>query len=817
MTAESVLVPSSPEFTADTPDTPILNVFISSKMHELAAERKALYDLLPTLGQGLATIRPWVFEYSAEASDRSIRATYLQKLETAALYIGLFWNEYGEWTIDEFEQATQNHIDRHIYVKDVDSYKRSAKLNAFLKKHGDVTSGLTAKWFTTIDELCEAVIHSIESWLRDVLSGRRGIQRATLINQNNSDLLRDQGPTRFIGRGKLVGAIQDALDRGQNVLLQGFGGMGKTTLAARVALNWLQAEKGSVIWLHAGTENADSLFDALASAFDGQSKYGNHADKVSVLRQLLAESGAKLLVLDNAWNDKALARVMEAIPHGMVALVTSRSRYPLNNGEIIAVGQLTMDEAIDLVSYHAQHSYRSDAGAHELCQHLGNHPLALEIAGKTLLVDEITPSELLARIAAAPHEMKLPFGFAKDNRESVASLIQVSLKAVSDDAHTVFLAFGPLFAPSATPTLLAHYKKLPENRVEAALTELRRRGLAERVAATDDNALYYRVHDLAFSYAKAASKKAKRQAVIAACRDYARVHQTDVAALQAELNNLLGAAELARDLNQDEALIDIMYALTVDGSYFTARGYTRLAMDLVEAAIAAAKALGDKIRAHYLLSKLGNAYTNFWGDFDRALFAYQEARELAHELHNASREAILLSVIGTVRFRQMADDAEDYFERAYKLASEHHADDALGTILSHRGYYAMKRDSPDYESARRFADEAVQVAIRLGLDELHYSALLNRGGCEYELKLFDQALATHHEVYEFAQEKGNHMWMGQAMRSMGEDYEGLGNREEAQRCFDEALALWDNNEAAVHTREVITYMKTHHYTVRSSS
>ncbi len=63
---------------------------------------------------------------------------YLDALKRSALYIGLFWNEYGEWTIDEFERAREWGIDRHIYVKDIDSARRDRALRAFLEAQSDV-------------------------------------------------------------------------------------------------------------------------------------------------------------------------------------------------------------------------------------------------------------------------------------------------------------------------------------------------------------------------------------------------------------------------------------------------------------------------------------------------------------------------------------------------------------------------------------------------------------------------------------------------------------------------------------------------------
>ncbi|MBK8134217.1 MAG: DUF4062 domain-containing protein, partial [Chloroflexi bacterium] len=89
----------------------------SSKMRELAPERQALQDLLPALDRETFRLRTWAFEQNAPASNKSIRDVYLEALQNSALYVGLFWNDFGEWTIDEFEQATAWGIERHLCVK----------------------------------------------------------------------------------------------------------------------------------------------------------------------------------------------------------------------------------------------------------------------------------------------------------------------------------------------------------------------------------------------------------------------------------------------------------------------------------------------------------------------------------------------------------------------------------------------------------------------------------------------------------------------------------------------------------------------------
>src|SRR4051812_18388250 len=105
-----------------------IDVFVSSKMMELKAEREAIYNLLSALTYRDIRLHAWVYENDARTSDRPIRDVYLEALENCALYIGIFAKEYGEWTIDEFERATDWGIERHIYLKNLGETPRDEKL-----------------------------------------------------------------------------------------------------------------------------------------------------------------------------------------------------------------------------------------------------------------------------------------------------------------------------------------------------------------------------------------------------------------------------------------------------------------------------------------------------------------------------------------------------------------------------------------------------------------------------------------------------------------------------------------------------------------
>lgn len=785
-----------------------LFIFISSKMRELAPERKALQDLLPELDRDTFRLRTWAFEQNAPASNKSIRDVYLEALQNSALYVGLFWNEYGEWTIDEFEQATALGIERHLYVKNMNPDERDPRLQAFLDRHSDVRFGITPRWFTDVEDLKQQFTRSVDQWLIDRQIAYHSATNAVLA-QIPDDV--PEQPRKLIGRDDLVAEVAGLLDEKSHVLLRGFGGMGKSALAATVAAQHVADGKGPVLWLKAGSVDADMLFEAIGRAFGVQQAIASASgdERLQVVRRVLADAKV-LLVLDDIWNGAALARMVKAMPRSTPLLVTSRHRFPLD--EIVEVGELKPEQALELLGLHVRgRDFSADPDAVRLCDVLGHHSFALEIASKSLKVYQLSPTELLRRIEAAPHDLSMPANFGELGRTGIKSLLDASVDALSKPLFDVFVGLGGLFEPSSTPELLGRVMNLDPNAVSDTLGQLDLRGLVSK--RTLNRVTYFRVHDLAYSYARNLflNRGSGALAVIEACRDYAVTYKDDLDALDVEQSNILEAAEAASDTQRDDLFIDVMRTLTVDGPYFAARGYTALALKLIHSAVGAAKARADLETAHYLLSKLGNAYADFVGDSQRALEAYTAALGLAQQLGDRRREAILLAVVGKVRFSQHDADADSYYEHAETIAREIADDFALGFVLHHRGYQFINQPIPDYERGRDLSDEAARIAAGLGLSDIQFWSLLNRGSCEHELGQLERALATHHEALQLAVEQGNHYWEAGVLRSIGEDYHRLNDRSRAQDAFDRALELWQGVKAKAQADDLLQFMSDNGY------
>jgi DNA-binding SARP family transcriptional activator len=626
-------------------------------------------------------------------------------------------------------------------------------------------------------------------------------------------------PDKLFGRDKLLDNVATHLATNKRVLLHGFGGAGKTAVATLTAAKWLEQNKAPVLWLQAGHDSPNVLLDALARAFDAQQTLGQGKDATKTIRDLLTKHKISLFVLDDVWNAYALSKIMEAIPESVPLLVTSRQRYPKLTR--VDVGRLERPASLELLRHYATHlspslkrELDSDSGAEELCDLLGDHAFALRIAGITLAVDGLAPSQLLERIATAPHTLKTPLEFSEAGRESVAALLSASLTALSEEAYEAFMGFGAFFTTSCTPELLALCTRRNEEETEEALMTLQRRGLAERVSEAGSDVITYRLHDLAYSFART-NNHFRLSTAQRACQVFLKKHQHDFKVLDAEIANLLGATEAARDGKKDELFVELIRGLVVGNAYYAARGHSPRSFELLKAASNKAKELADVEAAHYLVSRLGDTYHELYGELEEALTAFQEALELARDLNNTERQAIMLGLIGIVKFKQGQKDAKSLLEEGYFLAKALQLDVTRSRILQHLGYVACYEQ--DWEAARRYNLEAVDLVKDSSQPEQRrnlFFSLLNLGEAELNLGRLEAALSARQQALAVAQEQGNVLLKAYALEGIGEVQHGLENRQLAQENFQQALELFYQNHALTDMEDCLEFMKREGYFVR---
>lgn len=770
-------------------DDTTLTVFISSKMQELAAERTAVYDLLTQMGSGPLHIKAWAYEHDAHAASYPIRDVYLKILEESALYIGLFWKAYGEWTIDEFRRATEWHIDRLLFVKSDERDNREDKLNQFLDEVAPVDKGLAPIWFTDVDDLRGKVEHSLKVWINEKLTYRPGSANAVLVT--DPDDVPHQ-PRKLIGREDLLAQLRTALAQNSRVLLQGFGGMGKTALAATAAAEYLKANPGPLLWQEIGKESSDAIFEALARPFNAVQQIAREQGdaKIQSMRALLRQTGIKLLVLDNAWDGPVLKTVLEAVPRDVPVIVTSRHAYPLDMR--IEVDELSPTSAVETLAFYAGNpTLQQDPAAAELCQLLGYLAFALEIAGKQLMVDKLTPAHLKTRIESAPAKMNMPLSFSQEGRRSVGDLLETSIEALDKDTRRVFMTFGAFFAPQMTPEMLELY--LENMAVNEGLTALLERGLVQEAPATDEQVVSYRIHDLAYSFLRFQVDDTARSRALEVCLSYTESYNepspTNFATLQPELDNLMGAATWAYAMRQYAEVEQVAWNLASGGGsqFMFYRGHYRYAAQLLQNAVHAAEYQGNLGNQGTHLSHLGSAFT-YLGDYPKAIEFQTQALGISREVGDKQAEGSRLGNLGNVYFL-LGDypKAIEFHQQALviaqQIADQRNESNCLGNLASS---YASQGD---YPKAIEFHSQALAISRQLS-DKSNESKILGNLASAYTyLGDYPRAIEFHSQALDITRQIGDKQSEGNRLGNLGNAYNSLGDYPKAIEFYEHALLI----------------------------
>ena len=184
--------------------------------------------------------------------------------------------------------------------------------------------------------------------------------------------------------------------------LVGSGGSGKSMLAIALCHRLAPRFEGRVDWFRVGAWDAGTLLEMLALRF-GTSR--DRATIVSSLRAFLLAGGERLIVLDNHEDDRAMARLLEALSGTPASIVITARRCLLS-------GVLIFPVTAPLVTS-GQAAFPRVA---RLTPLLRWNPLALDIADAIVGSGAATPIELAAyleeagvsRVRVIDHEDDLP-------------------------------------------------------------------------------------------------------------------------------------------------------------------------------------------------------------------------------------------------------------------------------------------------------------------------------------------------------------------------------------------------------------------------
>ncbi len=639
---------------------------------------------------------------------------------------------------------------------------------------------------------------------------------------------------KLVGRDAVQAEIFSELSAQGRVLIQGFGGDGKTALTAVLADEWLRAGKGAVLWLRAGSATAATLAEACATTFNAQeiiAKTPDENNKLVMLKQILQQTPATLLVLDDCWNPLAVtAFIKTGIPGNIAVLATSRQR--IASLERKKLDALDSDFSLGVLQTHMTIASADEPAARTLCTTLYGSPFALEIAAITMRENGWNAAEMLAKVDNEKLKMMLPDEAGETGRENIAALIAASREALPQTTKNVFDAWGAFFVPTITPELMADYfeltsymdtppsvppcmggssatplpvvgegqgvgSKTPKSGegTDAALLDLQKHGLVTRIPPTENAVAHYRLHDLAFEYTqKLATTEMKHRAVDACLRYTARYKAPSLpnfAAQRPELPQFMAASTFAmqhqRHADVDQFAWDLYTGGDV-GGILMYQGFYSLALSLLQQAAAAAKAAGNHKNEGAHLGNLGLAYADL-RQYDEAIDFYEESLEILVEIGDRLREGNALGNLGNA-YRNLGDYAKaiDYHKQALEISRE--IGDRRGEGSDLDGLGIASAILGDYTKAIDYYEQALIIRREIGDRRGEGGNLGNLGIVYVSLSDYTKAIDYHQQALTISRQIGDRRGEANHLNNLGVAYEGQEDYSAALDYYEQSKAVY---------------------------
>lgn len=648
-----------------------------------------------------------------------------------------------------------------------------------------------------------------------------GPDQPYVVAETAADLL----PPRTVelaGRSEQIAELRrHAADRQvvRIIGIYGPAGIGKTSLATAFAHEHKQQYPGGVLFaqIGAGADPGPADIDAVLESFLralGVAADRIPADRAARLQRYrdLTRRRAMLVVLDNAGSAADAAALVPAGP-GSLVIVTSRRRMleltAKHGARAIILEPIGLQASIDVLTRLAGgRPDWSPAVAAEVAMASRGHPLVLSLAGARLAT---RPQEPPADVVTALTEPGQRLGALAEWAESdaaVTDVIRWSYDALDEPAARAFRLFGLSPCPTLDLASLARLADRPEVETRPLVSTLLAAELVHEVRPRR-----YQMLDLVAEFARAravlidprevaaaldrlyAHQRASTRAAVhvlwpdevpAAAAGYRVERKEEARAWLAEhRDDLLHAACHPSAASWPEHVIDLANSLFRPLDH---GGYLGQAVALHEAAIAAARRLGDE-RAHArMLGRLGAVLIRR-GETDRAITTLRRARELCASLADRFGEAVALGNLGRIAYhREALDEALACQTEALRLFQE--SGDGLAQIrtLTNLGLVYHRLDRPD--EALRVLESAHGLCS--GVQATDAVARVNGtiAGILREQGRWGEAQRRYEKAVDDFRQLGDRIGEATTLTRLGLVRSDQGHHAEAARLHEQALTIF---------------------------
>ena len=602
-------------------------------------------------------------------------------------------------------------------------------------------------------------------------------------------------PRDFTGRKEELGELRSHIERGGVTIsgLHGLGGIGKTTLALKLAEELKPRYPDAQFYLDLKGVSSKPLTvaEALAHvvrAYYPTAKLPEGEAELRALYISVLEGKRALLLMDNAEGREQVEPLIP--PDPCVLLVTSRKHFTLPGVFTKNLDIMSPEESRELLLKIAP---RIGDQADEIAKLCGHLPLALRLAASALAERrDLSPKDYVRRLSDAPRRLKA--------LGEVEPSLGLSYDLLGEDLQKLWRALAVFPAPFDARAAAAVWQ-LEQDAAQDKLGDLLKYSLLD----WDDGISRYSLHDLARLFADSRLSDEERNAgrmrhaehylrVLAECQElYLRGGEAikdGLARFDAERRNVEAGQEWAcqqSGANETAARLCNQYPDT--GVYvLSLRQHPRDEFIVwLEAALAAARQLSDRAAEGRHLGNLGNAYADL-GEIRRAVEYHEQALIILREIGDRDGEGGALGNLG-IAYKNLGEmrRAIEFHEQALTISREIGKRRADGENLGNLGIaYAALGET---RRAVEFLEQALIVFREIGDRYGEGNALGNLGSAYTDLGETQRAIEFLEQRLVIAREIGDRRGEGRALGNLGIAYAALGETRRAVEFYEQALAI----------------------------
>jgi tetratricopeptide (TPR) repeat protein len=575
------------------------------------------------------------------------------------------------------------------------------------------------------------------------------------------------------------------------VQVVGPAGIGKTTLAAEFARQLLDTYEQRVVWLSAAGRSdfsLNSLLDGIATQLSRSDiRTLDPKSKTKEVKSLLHDDIALVVVDDfEIIGTKEQTRCFDFLKrYGCATVIVSRKIITRSPGkDVIPLGAMSRDEAAEFLKRIINEGQQSDTLespnlTEQVIAVCEGNPLAMQL--------------LLAQIESPQDAIYALKQMTRVSGDPLTGVFDLSFTSpqLSEEARRVLLALA-LFVPSASKTALASIALLDGNleRLNQAAAQLTRLKLAWELGDGNRLGVDGFIRDVLQQRLSGASiLNELRQRFVAYFLQFAEHNSEpdtrDYNLLEAELENLLDAMDMAEGLRSWEELTRLCLALV---DFFDVRGYWDEALRRNAQAQGAARKSGqkDQLPALYLAS--GYIYLKR-REFAKAQAAFQRVLT-----HYAGKPVNIEVAIATRRLGSIALQkenlklAESFYSEA--LAISRQLGFQTGVADNIHNLAIVKQEQGSLNEARRLYHESLELSGSLNDDRSQAISLHQLGVIAMDIADYTEAEQYFRRSLDIKSKLQDRSGMADTLHQLGLLYQEQGKNKDAEAALRDALGIF---------------------------